>query len=302
MNSRPFQPVAVPSWEWLLLRLFFAIAVVWGLWDPLPVDKQEMPNGLAYMVDLTFLGGADAMAWFRPLIVAAAVLYVTHWLNPVGVTVLALTHVAYNTLHNSQGFTFHGNNMIGLILITQAAAELFWWGWKLVKKSSFPFAQGLSAGSYQLYFAQCAVAAVYVTSAITKLSKSDGLWLFKSHYLAKGVVKTHRQIYFDNPSKGVYEPVVGIAQWLAEHHIITRVLFGAGFFLELFAFAALWNRAWALFMGLGFIGFHFGVELIMKLDFRVNQLMCLIFLVNVPFWIAWAARRSSGRLVERVGA
>jgi hypothetical protein len=47
-----------------------------------------------------------------------------------------------------------------------------------------------------------------------------------------------------------------------------------------------------LFVGLSIIAFHFGVEAIMDLDFRVNQLMCLIFLVNVPFWLAWLLRRS----------
>ena len=294
MTPKAFSPVVVSAWEWTLLRLFFAVAVVWGLWDPLPFAKQEMPNGLAHWMDLSFLGGDQATVWFRPLVVVAALLYVTRILNPLGVVVLAVAHLCYNTLHNSQGFTFHGNNMIGLILISQSVAELFWLGWRLVKKEKFPFASGLTDGSYQLYFSQCAVAAVYVTSAITKLSKTEGLWLFKSHYLAKAVVKTHRQLYYDNPTKGVYEPVIGIAQWLAEHHIITRIAFGAGFMLELFAFLALWNRAWAIFIGTSFIAFHFGVELIMKLDFRVNQVMCFIFLVNLPFWVVWAATLRGG--------
>lgn len=304
MESKAFSPVPVCAREWFLLRLFFAIAVVWGLWEALPFARQEMPNGIAHFVDLSFLGGPEAMTWFRPLVIVAAVLYVSGFLNPLGVVVLTLTHLGYNTLHNSQGFTFHGNNMIGLILITQSVAELFWLGWRLVKGRPFAFAEGLSVGSYQLYFSQCAVAAVYVTSAITKLSKTEGLWLFKSHYLAKAVVKTHRQLYYDNPSKGVYEPVIGIAQWLAEHHIITRVAFGAGFMLELFAFAALWNRALALFIGVSFIAFHFGVELIMKLDFRVNQVMCFIFLVNLPFWISWMAgamARKGNRLPQPAG-
>ena len=56
--------------------------------------------------------------------------------------------------------------------------------------------------------------------------------------------------------------------------------------------------AWALFIGLSIISFHFGVEMIMQLDFRVNQLMCLIFLVNVPFWMMWLAR---GRKAPALG-
>jgi len=291
MNLRAFQPRPTSGSEAFFLRLFFAIAVVWGgMWNVLPFEKVEMANGLARYVDLSFLGGADAAVWFRPLIVVAAILYTFGWVAPLGTVLLTLAHVGYHTLHNSQGFTFHGNNIVGLILLAQCSAELYWWGYKLIKKHAYPFPAGLNAGGYLLYFSQCAIVAVYVTSAITKLSKSDGLWLFRSHYLAKSIVKTHRQTFYDNPSLGVFQPVIPIAQWLADHHIITRLLFGAGFMLELFAVVALWNRAWALFFGLSMIAFHFGVEIIMQLDFWVNQLMCLIFLVNVPFWLAWLAK------------
>ena len=294
MKHSPLQPVVVANWEAFFLRLFFAALTVWGMWKVLPFEKIEVPNGLAHLVDLSFLGGEDAMRWFRPLIIAAALLYVLEVLNPLGLVLLTAAHLGYHTLHNSQGFTYHGNNAVGLVLVTQCAAELFWFGHRLVKGRAFAFASGLTRHAYQLYFAQCAIAAVYVVSAITKLSKTDGMWLFRSHYLAKSVVKTRRQTYYDYPDGALMEPAVPVAQWLAEHHIITRLAFGAGFFLELMAFAALWNRAWALFIGLSIIAFHFGVELIMQLDFRVNQLMCLIFLVNVPFWIAWlVGRRSS---------
>ncbi len=288
-----FRPVAVSGWEGMLLRLFFGIATVWGMWTVLPFEKIEMANGLAHFVDLSFLGGEDAMIWFRPLIIAAAVLYVLEIVNPLGLVLLTLAHLGYHTLQNSQGFTFHGNNIVGLILLAQCSGELYWLWHRVWKKRPFPFPEGITRLSYQLYFAQCAIVSVYVTSAITKIGKSDGLWLFRSHYLAKSVVKTHRQTFYDNPEGAMAEPVVAIAQWLAEHHVITRVAFGFGFFLELLAFLALWNRAWALFIGLNIIAFHFGVELIMQLDFRVNQLMCLIFLVNVPFWIAWLARRNA---------
>lgn len=263
------------------------------MWDVLPFEKIEMANGLAHWVDFSFLGGEDAMRWFRPLVIAAAALYVLDVVNPLGIVLLTAAHLSYHTLHNSQGFTYHGNNIVGLILVTQCGAELFWLAHRLVKGKTFSFAAGLTRHAYQLYFAQCAIAAVYVTSAITKLGKTDGLWLFRSHYLAKSVVKTHRQTFYDNPSLGSYEPVVGVAQWLAEHHVITRIVFGAGFMLELFAFFALWNRAWALLIGLSIIAFHFGVEMMMQLDFRVNQIMCLIFLVNVPFWIGLLVARKN---------
>jgi hypothetical protein len=290
IRHSPFLPVRVSCSEALLLRFCFAVAVVWGLWPVLKHEKMNAPTGLAYLMDVSIFGGDDAVIWFRPLIVIAAVLYVLDVIRPLGLVLLTAAHLGYNTLHNSQGFTYHGNNIIGLILLAQCGAELYWFGYRLVKGRAFTFAAGLTRHAYHLYFAQCAIAAVYVTSALTKLSKSDGLWLFRSHYLAKSIVKTHRQTFYDNPDGAFAQPTVTIAQWLADHHILTRLAFGIGFFLELFAFLALWNRAWALCIGLGIIAFHFGVEMIMQLDFRVNQLMCLIFLVNIPFWMMWLVR------------
>ena len=295
MKTPPFHPLPVASWEALLMRLFFAIAAVWGMWPVLIYEKIELANGLAHFVDVSFFGGEDAARWFRPLIVIAAVLYTLEFVRPLGLVLLTAAHLGYHTLQNSQGFTYHGNNIVGLILLTQCAAELFWLVHRVRQGRAYEFAAGLTRHAWHLYLAQSAIVAVYVTSAITKLGKTDGLWLFQSHYLAKSVVKTHRQTFYDNPDGAVMQPIVAIAEWLAHHHVITRIAFGAGFMLELFAFFALWNRAWALLIGIGIIAFHFGVELMMQLDFRVNQLMCLIFLVNVPFWVAWIARRGGSR-------
>ncbi|QIF05807.1 hypothetical protein [Roseimicrobium sp. ORNL1] len=270
------------------MRLFFSAIVVWGMWKVLPYEKVLSPSGISHIIDVSIFGGEDAMVWFRPLIIAAALLYVLEWLNPLGLIVLTLAHLGYNTLDGSQDYTNHRYNIYGLILLAMCAGEVWWLGRRWFAKGS-AIANAVRH-SYQLYFAQCAIAAVYVTSAITKLSKSDGQWLLRSHYLAKSVVKTHRQTFYDNPEGLVVPAIPAVAQWLGEHPHITRIAFGFGFFLELFAFLALWNRAWALFIGLSIIFFHLGVELIMKLDFRENQYVAFIFMVNLPFWAWWVTQ------------
>jgi hypothetical protein len=283
-----FKPVLVGRWEALLMRLFFSAIVVWGMWKVLPYEKVLSPSGISHIIDVSIFGGEDAMVWFRPLIIAAALLYVLEWLNPLGLIILTLAHLGYNTLDGSQDYTNHRYNIYGLILLAMCVGELWWLGRRWFAKGSAVV--NAVRHSYQLYFAQCAIAAVYVTSAITKLSKSDGQWLLRSHYLAKSVVKTHRQTFYDNPEGLVVPAIPAVAQWLGEHPHITRIAFGFGFFLELFAFLALWNRAWALFIGLSIILFHLGVELIMKLDFRENQYVAFIFMVNLPFWAWWVTR------------
>jgi hypothetical protein len=292
-----FKPVLVGRWEAMLMRALFSAIVVWGMWKVLPYEKVLSPAGLSHLFDVSIFGGEDAMVWFRPLIIIAALLYVFEWLNPVGLIILTLAHLGYNTLDGSQDYTNHRYNIYGLTLLAMCAGELWWLGRRwLVKGARIADAV---RHSYQLYCAQCSIAAVYVTSAITKLSKSDGQWLLRSHYLAKSVVKTHRQTFYDNPEGLVVPAIPAVAQWLGEHHVITRFAFGAGFMLELFAFLALWNRAWALFIGLSIILFHFGVEVIMKLDFRENQYMAFIFMVNLPFWMWWLTQGRKSQTLSK---
>jgi hypothetical protein len=136
-----------------------------------------------------------------------------------------------------------------------------------------------------LYFSQCAIVAVYVTSACTKIFKSHGRWVLDSHYFAKSVQKVWRQLYYDNPSSGEYAGVSPWAAWMLDHPNLTRLLFAPGFFLEFLAFVMLWNRAWAAGWGAGLILMHVGISIIMQLEFPEFELLVLIFCINLPYWL-----------------
>jgi hypothetical protein len=69
-----------------------------------------------------------------------------------------------------------------------------------------------------------------------------------------------------------------------------------GYYIELLAFLALFNRKAALIMGLGLMSLHAFIFLIMNLPFYYFEAVDFLFFVNLPYWIWRMAGGRSGRL------
>lgn len=292
---RAFYPALVGKTESFFLRLFLAAITVWSVWKPSKYDRMEMPAGISsWGLDFSWLGKEGAHPWFLGFTMLAGLAYTASvWLPTlatlVSVGLLSLCHLAYWTLANSQGNTFHGSNMTTAILLMQVAASVIWLvreRRKLPPNEAWP-----TLNSLLLYFSQCAIVSVYVTSAITKLGKSGGRWLLDSHYFAKSIQKVWRQHQYDDPTTGEFTGVSPSAAWLAEHPMTARLLFSPGLIFELFAFVLLWNRKWAFWFGAALIGMHVNIGFIMKLYFPEFEALLSVFCVNVPFLLAWVLHR-----------
>lgn len=312
-----FVPESYHGWEWLIMRLLLALVVFYSLQEfkPYTFDSQPVPRGVAKVVDLTFLhnqGPIDLSSlkrleipvigtirlhgpgWFDTVVVAALVLGALYvWGRGLIVTLplFATLHLLPWTLSNSQGYTHHGNQLITMVLIVQSI--VVWW-WQIRKWRGRP-ALSLPVHSYLIYYSQGMVALSYVTCAVTKIFNSKGLWLFKSNYICIELIKSHRLEYYEtlNPN-ALADPTAAV--WLLNHPWITRILFDSGFFIELLAIVAVRNRPWALLVGLSIIAFHRSVWWLMRLEFPMHELLILIFLVNVPFWIWWATKGCNRQL------
>lgn len=290
-----FLPVPVGRVEAVGLRALLAAVVLWSVWREPRHNWMDAPAGIAALgVDLSFLGNDGVHPWFLAGTALAGVVYVAGVFAGIaatiaGLAVLTANHVAYWTLFNSQGNTFHGSQMTSLVLLLQLAAAVI---------AAIRRARGLppsprwpALDGLLLYFSQCAIAAVYVVSAITKLSKSGGRWLLDSHYFAKSIQKVWRQQYYDSPAAGTFDGISPWAEWLASHPVQARLLFAPGFFLELFAFLILWNRRWSMAFGAGLIVMHAAIGRIMQLHFPEFEALVAIFCLNIPFVIACLAAR-----------
>jgi hypothetical protein len=306
-----FVPQPAQGWEWFFMRLFLAVLVFYSLQEfkPYTFDEQSVPRGLARLFDLTFLhenGPIDfstlkrleipmlgtirlhGTGWFDTVVVLSAVLGALYvWGRGLLITLplLALLHTIPWTFSNSQGYTHHGNQLVSMVLIVQAIV-VWWWQIRIWRgKPRLP--AGLEG--HLIYYSQGMVALSYVACAITKIINSKGLWLWRSNNICIELIKSHRLEYYEKLSPELAgDPPAAI--WLLNHPWTTRLLFDAGFFVELLAVIALRNRPWALLVGCSIIAFHRSVWVLMRLEFPMHEYLIAIFLVNVPFWVWWAAK------------
>ncbi|HSJ02487.1 MAG TPA: hypothetical protein VK956_08545, partial [Verrucomicrobium sp.] len=218
----------------------------------------------------------------RGLAAVCLLLYVfgvwVRWVLPV----LAISSTLIFTFANSQGFTHHGIQLVTLVLIGQSA--VVWW-WHIRSRSHPDKPLPLPLRSYLWYYSTGIVGFSYCISALTKIINSKGMWVLNAKYLCIEIIKSQRLNYYGDldPTQKLDPP---IAVWLLQNPLAATALFGSGFFLECFAFAALRDRIWALVIGVSLIAMHQSISWIMELNFHYHELLVLIFLINLPFWCA----------------
>lgn len=290
-------PRPVAWWELLIMRCLFAYVVFLTLPDQKQVyDTQASPNGIANWFDLTFLANQGVYPAFKVAIIAALTIYASGFLLPVALPFILICHVMIRTLFNSQGWIHHGVQMVSLVLLAQTVVVLTFAIYRLVRGRPFPFTGGRTAGSYFLFYSQMAIVSIYVVSVVSKVDRSDGKWFFKSHYVGLHVVKAERDRYYaklEGPAPNTQPPPesIRVARTALAHPNLTRLVLGAGVLLELFAFVALYGRGAAALIAIGMLGFHFSIAQLMSIYFHFNEMLLWIFLINVPFWVVWLAKK-----------
>jgi len=289
-----FEPVRHAFWELLLFRLGFA----WIMWRALPGGFQQYrdqpePNGIAQWIDLTWLtdpGRAEQVRWATGI---ALVFYVFGLLRVPALTVVIACHVAVCTFLNSQGAIGHTAQIVGMAMVAQWL--VFAWA-PIARRLGRPLPHGYSPEQLAVDWARQAVMATYVISALTKLVRSDGRWILDAPYFGLQIVKSNGMDYYNRLQAGADDGMQWLAQILLDHPWSAWFLIGIALPLELFAFAACFNRRTALWFGVLLLAFHSTVSVVMRLGFMYNKLLLLLFFVNLPFWIVWGIRHvAAGR-------
>jgi hypothetical protein len=289
-----WRPLPAPGPEGFLARLAFAamaLTMMWGL--RFQFDSQDVPTGLAHFVDLTFLSKPGVMAWVTGVFAVLCVPYVFAQGLAVVLPLLTLIHCSVFAFFNSQGYKSHGNQIISLILLAQAAVVVFFAAHRWIKGRPFPLRAGRTRDSYLIYYSQVVIAGVYMTSVVSKLDVSNFRWVQNLPNMSVQLVKTHRQEFYSKPETSTVrrDAEVPAARWMIDHPHQTRLLLGSGLLLEALCFLVLANRGWALVLGVSITVMHIAIASLMRLYFDFNVYASLIFLVNAPFWIAWIIRR-----------
>ena len=295
-----FSLPTVSSLEGFFLRFFFGVVVASTLSLQVPFHDQPHPVGLAHFFDLTWLSDPQKLSAYRGVLYLLLIVYALGWVLPIVLPLLAVGYSLMFTLYNSQGYTHHGYQIISLTLLIQAVTVLYYSVLKGFRRQP----PDPLLNSWLLVQSQVVVTGTYLASFLTKLFSTGGMWFWNAHYIAIDMIKTQRQHYFSrfNPAD-LGDPPEAI--WLLEHPWMARGLFASGALLEAVAFFALASRRLGFAIGVGLILMHRSVSMLMGLRFQNNEMLCAIFLVGIPYFLARCLERVhpvSVRLGLLVGA
>jgi hypothetical protein len=281
-----FSLPTVSSLEGFFLRLLFGVVVASTLSLQVPFHDQPHAVGLARFFDLTWLSDPEKLSAYRGLLYLLLLVYASGWFLPIVLPLLAVAYSLMFTLYNSQGYTHHGYQIIGLTLLVQAVTVVYY---SVLRGLRLQPPDAL-LNSWLLVQSQVVVTGTYLVSFLTKLFATGGMWFWNAHYIALDMIKTQRQHYFSrfNPAD-LGDPPEAI--WLLEHPWMARGLFASGVVLEAIAFFALASRRLGFVIGVGLILMHRSVSMLMGLRFQNNEMLSAIFLIGVPYVLARCLER-----------
>jgi hypothetical protein len=281
-----FSLPTVSSLEGFFLRLLFGIVIASTLSLQVPFHDQPHPVGLARFFDLTWLADPEKLSAYRSVLYLLLLIYASGWFLPIVLPLLTVGYSLMFTLYNSQGYTHHGYQIISLTLLVQAVTVIYY---SVLKGLRLQPPDAL-LNSWLLVQSQVVVTGTYLVSFLTKLFATGAMWFWNAHYIALDMIKTQRQHYFSrfNPAD-LGDPPEAI--WLLEHPWLARGLFASGVVLEAIAFFALASRRLSFFIGVGLILMHRSVSMLMGLRFQNNEMLCAIFLIGIPYFIASCLQR-----------
>ena len=253
-----------------------------------PYSEQPFPVGIARYVDFSFLANDVVAWWLKAGLVLSLVLYVIGRAMPLAVGYMLFLWVAAGALANSQGALSHYTQLVAMVLIGQLIAYAQWWA---MDRTSGRAPQGMNAHDLALYYTQQVIAAAYVLAGISKIVLSRGRWIAQVPFMASDVLKTHGQSFASTLAGGVIERGDAIAAFILAHPDLMRALLGCGLLFELAAPAALLGRTPAFLIGIGLLTMHAVIGQLMLIRFPENQVLLLIYFIDVPFLLVAAWRR-----------
>lgn len=275
------------SWsalEMLCMRLGFALlvffAIKWEVGSLGPADPKKL-TGLAHFINLDWLRNLHPIWVWQTLTGLGLLLYVIGIFPVLGLSPALFFSIGIGTLANSQGAANHSTQLVSMILLGQFLVYLFpKTGTPALKPASW-LQPSPAIQQRSIYVTLVVFVASYVVCGYTKLHNSDWQWIQRVPNLALELQKSNWSAYYDTLAP-VPESLNTVVKLMTEYPNTARVFFGAGLFIELFAFVALIGRRWSFFTGIVIIILHLSISRLMQLDFYYHMAAALIFLVNLP--------------------
>ena len=271
--------------ERLVMRVLFAWLVFRATPRALIVNGIPSPNGVTQIFDLHFLFDSQIFALARMVLAAALILYFLRILVWLALPVVLFIHTAANAITNSQGAVQHTMQIVSLVLLAQTAAH-FYGLWRRRQGEERAILEDRA-----IWWSQQTIVAVYLVAGITKLLVTKGLWISQARWIGVSIAKSAYQSFYNTFDQAILQQQLAIANFAAEHGWIVTLIAAGGLLLELGSPLMLINRAWSAILGASLVCFHLALGYAMHLTFIYNQWLLIIFMINLPYWIATGARR-----------
>lgn len=241
--------------------------------------------GIARWVDLRWL--LVPRRWLDQLAYVAVAAYAIDRLTTVALVYLAVFLIAQATIRSSDVVADHGHHLVMVVVVAQLLAVGAWnaasrWDW-----DDPGYLAGTQADTMVWWSVQ-AILAVYFTSGITKLLRSDLGWIHQSPALlvaASSRLETGGAMLVGGKVKRVPRAERLISGFLP-HPALTRLVFGAGLMTELLAPVGLLGENVLMVVGAGLILLHQANHRLLLLAFSSWQLVVFAYLVNVARLLA----------------
>lgn len=281
-----FRDIVIPfaSWEMLIMRFLCSLLFFDALPDGIEFSTMPYPNGIGQWVDVTFLAAPGVWDTLKWLTIPFLILYTLGRCTLPALTYLTLLLVAYGTLRNSQGAIGHNTQLVALVLLAQWVVCL-WESIRGARIGRWSWTDDLSRQRLMIHAARVMIAATYLTTAISKIDRSNGHWLWDTPNLSVQIIKTQSNDYYNTLEYVSPMLLDTLPNAMADYPWLTRIIFSPGLLLELFFFLALLGRGWSLGLGIATIILHQCISMLMSLDFPNHEILLWIFFVNVPYWL-----------------
>eukprot|EP01103_Thecamoeba_quadrilineata_P008520 TRINITY_DN18257_c0_g1_i1.p1 TRINITY_DN18257_c0_g1~~TRINITY_DN18257_c0_g1_i1.p1 ORF type:complete len:497 (-),score=79.22 TRINITY_DN18257_c0_g1_i1:154-1488(-) len=245
--------------------------------------KQPLPLGLAQWMDLSPFCKSDTMDLLFPFYIFFSLVYSFGQLQIISLSFMLFLVVSTNTVNNSAGAVYHGNQLAGMILLVQLVGNI---NFKIEEVLLGRKRREDDKDTKLIWYTQQTLAGAYLVCALTKQILTSGRWIQRAKYLAMGLLSINERAFVTFGSSGsALTPA--LIEYLNQHPVLCSWFFAPGFIFEFIFPLFLYNRFTLLIGGIMLLTMHLLINYFMRLEFGAFKIVLVAYCINVPFWVEY---------------
>jgi len=277
-ESRILSRFVYTTGEWKLVKILTGLLWLLTIARVTLVNKyagQPFPEGICRLFNCAALIQTPIVYVLLLLAVLLVILYITERYMPVTLTGLALISIIVLTVERSHGISSR-DELWSLLFIAQAIAYIRY------SFTNTNFKQQIAVQNLAMFYSIQLIAAVYVTSGLTKLQTSGIQWIMDGPNIAAALYKINAQMHIEFGLSQTHSYLNSVMRFINNYPNITRTFFTLAILTELFALTMLLSRKWARKYGFLLLGLHIGIFVCTVIFIPVFIFCVVVYLIGLP--------------------